>query len=269
MTTTIDRNGNQIRYGIINKDLVLRWVKLPPEDDGPFWAINLMKYRDVADYGDDASANKTGREADDEYTPRDSLAGVGAKIVFAADVERTLVGDSVDWDRIGIVRYPSRKAFFEMQQRDDFKKSHVHKDAGMEFTIVMSCLPVLPFTGAPNRHPYLELTVTAKADLNPRNEGNQYPRSLSSAAVSSSVESGEGDTERGDRDNSAAVAEEEAVGIFDVEGVIVGDNRIWTHATFRWLPEPPPQTPKTDDDSTYRLLLRPSIDHLTTSVLEL
>ncbi len=227
---TTDRNGNVVRYGRINKEMVLGWMKLPPEDDGPFWALNLMKYRDVADYGEGgSSAAKTGREADDEYTPRESLAGIGAKITFAADVERTLIGDGTDWDRVGIVRYPSRKAFFEMQQREDFKKSHVHKDAGMEFTIVMSCLPVTPFTGAPNRHPYLELTVTA-AENKPASTDN--------------------------------------LGAFDVEGVIVGDDRTWNHATFRWLHESPPSTGPTTDATTYRLLLRPTIDHLTASVLD-
>ena len=226
---TVDRNGNVVRYGRINKEMVLSWMKLPPAEDGPFWALNLMKYREIADYGD-AQETKTGREADDEYTPRESLAGIGARIVFAAEVGRTLTGDGTEWDRIGIVRYPSRKAFFEMQQREDFKKSHVHKDAGMEFTIVMSCLPVSPFTGAPNRHPYLELTVTAATDK---------PAST---------------------DN---------VGIFDVEGVIVGDDRTWNHATFRWLPEPPPVAEPSTDGTTYCLVLHPTIDHLTASVLEL
>jgi hypothetical protein len=226
---TVDRNGNVIRYGITNKDLVLGWMKMPAEEDGPFWALNLMKYREVADYGAVGGATKTGRQADDEYTPRDSLAGIGARIVFAADVERTLAGDSVEWDRIGIVRYPSRKAFFEMQQREDFKKSHVHKDAGMEFTIVMSCLPSAPFTGAPNRHPWLELTVT----------GGPVPTAV-----------------------------EDGVGVFEVEGVIVGDSRAWNHAAFRWLAEAPDASERVDDDATYRLLLRPTIDHLTASVLE-
>ena len=51
---------------------------------------------------------------------------------------------------MGIVRYPSRAAFFAMQQREDFKELHAHKDAGMDFTIVMSCLPAAgsPHAGA-------------------------------------------------------------------------------------------------------------------------
>ena len=36
---------------------------------------------------------------------------------------------------------PDTRRVFAMQQRDDFKQQHVHKDAGMECTIVMSCLP--------------------------------------------------------------------------------------------------------------------------------
>ena len=153
-------NGNTVRYGRINTEMIGRWLQMPPEDDGPFWALNLMKYREIAEYADGRAEAKSGREADDEYTPRESLAGIGAQIVFAAEVERISSGDGTAWDRIGIVRYPSRRKFLEMQQREDFKKQHVHKDAGMEFTIVMSCLPVEPFAGATERHPFVELRVT-------------------------------------------------------------------------------------------------------------
>ena len=51
-------------------------------------------------------------------------------------------------DRIGIVDYPTRRAFFDMQRRDDFKAQHEHKEAGMEFTIVMGTEPVATGTGS-------------------------------------------------------------------------------------------------------------------------
>lgn len=229
MTTT--RDGNSVRYGKINTELVTRWLTIEPTADGPFWALNLMKYREVADYGGDGPA-VSGREADDEYTPRGPLEAIGAQIVFAADVERTLVGDGIAWDRIGIVRYPSRRKFFEMQQREDFKSKHVHKDAGMKFTIVMSCLPALPFEGAPNRHPFVELTVTS-ADLRP------------------------------------PIATPTATASFDVEGVIVGDERTWSRVTFRWLDNAPnANIQASDDPRSYVMLLRPSADRITRSVIE-
>ena len=225
---TTDRNGNTIRYGRINTALIRGWAQLDDAADGPFWALNLMKYREHADYADGRASTKSGRDADDEYTPREALAGIGAEIAFAADVEGIERGDGTAWDRVAIVRYPSRRAFLAMQQRDDFKQKHVHKDAGMEFTIVMSTLPVRPFAGAHDRHPYIELTLTAGAD-------------------------------------PAAAAD--ATGTFDVEGVIIGDERTWRTATFRWLNEAPPASPAADDDrATYTLLLRPITDRLTRTV---
>lgn len=223
---TTDANGNRVRYGTINREMIGRWLKMEASSDGPFWALNLMKYRAVADYGD-GSTSVSGREADDIYTPLDSLAAIGAMAVFAGDVVRMVAGDGVRWDRIGIVRYPSRRAFFAMQQREEFKKSHVHKDAGMEFTIVMSCLPVLPFGGELERRPFVELRV-----------------------------------ESGDR-------VETGVGAFDVEGVIVGDERTWRRVTFRWLDTEPAESPATSDEpGAYCMILRPSIDRLTRSVLD-
>jgi hypothetical protein len=225
---TTDANGNRVRYGAINRELIGRWLKMDEADDGPFWALNLMKYREVADY-DDGRAPVSGREADDTYAPLDSLAAIGAQAVFLADVVRMTAGDGTAWDRIGIVRYPSRRAFFAMQQRDEFKKSHVHKDAGMEFTIVMSCLPVLPFGGEVERRPFVELRVSG--DVAGPNSGE---------------------------------------GTFDVEGVIVGDERTWRRATFRWLDaEPAAHTAATSDDrGQYCMILRPSNDRLTRSVLD-
>ena len=225
---TVDKNGNTIRYGRINTAMISGWLKMPPEQDGHFWALNLMKYREVADYGDGRSDAKSGREADDEYTPREALAGIGAQIVFAGEVERILVGDGTAWDRIGIVRYPSRRQFMEMQQRDDFKAKHVHKDAGMEFTIVMSTLPVEAFAGGIERHPFVELRVSAAP-----------------------VDAASGD------------------GVFDVEGVIVGDERVWNQASFRWLDSADAAKPaRTDDPNTYVMLLKPGIDRLSRSVFD-
>ena len=132
---------NNPAYGTPNWELIKRWLQLAAEDDGPFWALNLMKYRAVAEYASSGDApTVSGKEADDAYAPLGPLAAVGAMVALHGDVLEQLAG-TPHWDRIGIVRYPSRAAFFAMQQRDDFKDQHVHKEAGMEFTIVMSCLP--------------------------------------------------------------------------------------------------------------------------------
>ena len=182
------------RYGTPNFEMLATWIGRSAEDDGPFWALNLMKYRIVADYGDDGASALSGREADDRYTPRESLAAVGAVIAFAAEVDATLAGTPA-WDRIGVVRYPSRATFIAMQQRDDFQRQHVHKDAGMEFTIVMSTFPDGDVETIATDAPGTVVLRVARGDLEP-------------------------------------VDGVERLATFGVEGVIVGDGRRWDRVVF-------------------------------------
>ena len=135
-----DRSSSTPGYGTPNWEMISRWFELPPEQDTPFWAINLMKYKARAEYADGGDQGLTGREADDAYAPLGPLAAIGAMVAFVGDVVDQR-GSEPQWDRVGIVRYPSRAAFFAMQQRDDFKDQHVHKEAGMDVTIVLACLP--------------------------------------------------------------------------------------------------------------------------------
>ena len=191
-------------YGTPNFEMISRWFQLPPEEDTPFWAVNLMKYKARADYGDGRDEGRTGKEADDAYTPFGPLAEIGAMIAFAGDVVAQH-GSEPRWDRIGIVRYPSRAAFFAMQQRDDFKDQHVHKEAGMETTIVMSCLPV---DGAPH-------SATP--------EGGQVVLRVRRFAEVDAVDAlGEEPVPDGVTPLSR----------FAVEGVIVGDDRTWDEVRF-------------------------------------
>ena len=74
-----------------------------------------MKYREVADYADGRESAISGRDADDAYSPLDSLAAVGAAPVFFGDVDQQLLGDATTWDRVAVVKYPTRKAFIDMQ----------------------------------------------------------------------------------------------------------------------------------------------------------
>lgn len=129
------------RYGTVDKEYGMRLATTPPDADGPVWMVNLMKYREVADYTDGRESTISGREADDLYAPLGPLAAVGAEIAFVGDVDQQLLGDSPTWDRIGVVKYPTRRSFIEMQSRPDFQRQHAHKDAGMAETIVMGCQP--------------------------------------------------------------------------------------------------------------------------------
>jgi len=123
------------RYGTIDEDYAGRLATW--ENDGDIYMLNLMAYREEADYGPGGERGVSGREADDRYAPLDVLAELGANVCFFADV----VAATEPWDRVAVVRYPTRQSFIAMQSRPDFKDKHVHKEAGMDHTTIVATLP--------------------------------------------------------------------------------------------------------------------------------
>lgn len=126
------------RYGTIDTEFAMSLATVPPEEDGPALMVNFMRYHAEAQYAD-GTTGVSGREADDRYAPTEILANIGAEVAFFGDVVQASEPDR--WDRIGIVRYPTRRAFIDMQSRSDFRAKHEHKAAGMEFTIVVVAVP--------------------------------------------------------------------------------------------------------------------------------
>jgi len=191
-------NPLEYPFGTVNVETAGRWMHLSPDEDGAVWMLNLMKYKPVADYGDGTTTGISGREADDIYAPTAVLDDLGATVPLFGDVTHQ-VTDDVAWERIGIVRYPSRASFFAMQNREDFQKQYVHKEAGMEATIVMGCVPA---------------TV---AD----------PAAAGSGPIVMRVRRfAEGATPGDDPGGVTPVAH------FRVDGVILGDERVWDDVRF-------------------------------------
>lgn len=266
--------GQQVRYGQINREYGMKMFTMPPEDDGPIWMVNLMKYREKADYADGRSADISGKEADDLYAPLGPLKAIGARPVFLADVDTQFLNDSPKWDRVGIVKYPSRRAFLEMQNRPDFKELHHHKEAGMAETIVCGCLPMpvpeLP-ADAPTwdevphpptaDDPYVVVIHVIKfKNAESRKEMATYSDHAGKVAVPNGV-------------RLAAWTE--------VEGTILGDGREWDQIRFNVFPsreafmavvldperlQAQAAHRETAIADTYTLITRPSIDRLYESI---
>jgi hypothetical protein len=85
-----------------------------------------------------------------------------------------------------------------MQSREDFQELHAHKDAGMDFTIVFSAHP---------------------REINGSHQAGNYMLRLRRFEPGAAAQAPE-------RSDSAFVAS------FEVEGVIVGDERTWDDARF-------------------------------------
>ena len=213
----------------------MRLATTPAAEDGPIWMVNLMKYRDIADYADGRVSTISGEEADDLYTPLESLGAIGADIVFAGRVEQQLLGDAPIWDRIGVVKYPTRKSFIEMQSRPEFQTAHQHKDAGMEHTIVMGCQPMPSLEGpagvsavdwADVPHPPTEedgpVMVLHVLRFNDAEAANVSPADMDEYSMAAAVVAAE---------HGVRIA-----GWFAVEGTIVGDGREWHQVRFNEFP---------------------------------
>lgn len=263
-----------VRYGQIDREYGMKLATTAPDDDGPIWMVNLMKYREKADYADGRASEISGKDADDLYTPIGPLKAIGAEPVFFADVDTQFLNDTPKWDRVAIVKYPSRRSFIEMQSRPDFRELHHHKEAGMAETIVCGCLPMdlppLP-ADAPSwdevphpptaQDPYVVVVHVIKFnDDDRRNEMATYTDHAAKIAVPHGV-------------RLAAWTQ--------VEGTILGDGRTWDQIRFNVFPSreafmkvvlDPDRLAaqaahrETAIADTYTLITRPSIDRLYASI---
>jgi hypothetical protein len=262
----------KVRYGTIDPTYYERLATTPPEDDGPVWMVNLMAYRDVADYEDGRATTLSGKEADDLYAPFGPIAAVGGEIVFFADVESQLLGDAPKWDRVAVVEYPTRRAFVEMQSLPEFLDLHVHKEAGMEHSIIMGCVPfdAPKITGAPDW-----------ADV-PHPPTTEDPPVMVLHVIRF-VDGGIPDmTSYQDRAGEVAVPHGvRLAGWFDVDGTFIGDERSWDQARFNAFPSKEAFMAVVFDPKrleahkghrepaiadTYTMILRPLIDGIAASV---
>ena len=107
---------------------------LAPGPDGPISMVNLLKFKEKADYKDGRETELTGQEAYALYSRGvlETLAKVGGKLVFSGDVSRLMLGEVEDlWDTVAIAQYPSRAAMLEMMQLPEYQEISVHREAGL------------------------------------------------------------------------------------------------------------------------------------------
>ena len=103
-------------------------------DDDPILMVNLLKFKDKADYEDGRATNLTGREAYEIYATetREHLANVGAELILGGEVNGLLLGEVEElWDAFGVARYPSRKAMIAMARNPAYIESEKHRAAGL------------------------------------------------------------------------------------------------------------------------------------------
>ena len=110
--------------------------KALPRDE-PIHMLNLLQYRDQADYpAGHVHAGKgwTGRRAYEEYgkTSGPIFRRVGGTIVWRGTYQTVVTGpDAMQWHDGFIATYPSAAAFFEMIKDTDYQAAVVNRTAAL------------------------------------------------------------------------------------------------------------------------------------------
>lgn len=103
-------------------------------EDGPFVMVNLLKFKQKADYPDGSDAHLTGKEAYERYGAevRKLVEGLGGRILYSGEVTGLLIGEVGDlWDMVALAEYPSKAAFKAMATSPEMRAIEHHRAAGL------------------------------------------------------------------------------------------------------------------------------------------
>lgn len=102
---------------------------------GPVFMVNLLKFKDRAEYEDGRATTLSGRDAYQIYGR--AVVGIlpkfGGQAIFAADVSFLSLGRVEElWDEVAIAAYPDRGAMVRMSFSPEWREAAVHRTAGLK-----------------------------------------------------------------------------------------------------------------------------------------
>ncbi|CAN5543340.1 DUF1330 domain-containing protein [soil metagenome] len=103
-------------------------------EDGPFVMVNLLKFKDRAEYEDGSDAHLTGREAYARYGEGVTklVEALGGAMHYSGEVTGLMIGEVEDlWDLVALVEYPSLAAFRDMAMGPEMQAIEHHRKAGL------------------------------------------------------------------------------------------------------------------------------------------
>ena len=115
-----------------NKEQIKGFME--PVSEGPICMVNLLKFKEEAEYEDGRDTDLTGREAYALYEEgvKKLLKEIGGGVGFEGDVERLALGEVEElWDVVALAVWPSRGVMFEVMQSPDMQAISVHRSAGL------------------------------------------------------------------------------------------------------------------------------------------
>jgi hypothetical protein len=105
--------------------------------DRPIHMLNLLKFRDLAEYPEghpNHGKGLTGREAYEIYEQRfqELVADDGAAMVWQAPLECAVTGPADEWDAAFVMGYPNSGVFMAMVKNEEYVRDALpHRTAAL------------------------------------------------------------------------------------------------------------------------------------------
>lgn len=110
--------------------------------DKPIVMVNLLKFREKAQYDEPGEPEMTGREAYDRYgrVMGPLVAARGGRLRFSSRVDALVIGEVGElWDAVAIMEYPSRAAFVAIATSPEVQEIGRHRKAGLAGQLLIQC----------------------------------------------------------------------------------------------------------------------------------
>lgn len=124
-----------VRNEVFPSDPARMTQMLEKGPDGPIFMVNLLKFKEKAEYDDGRETDLSGRDAYMIYgrAVADILPKFGGRAVFAADVTFLALGEVEElWDEVAIAMYPTRADMVRMSLSEEWGEAAVHRSAGLK-----------------------------------------------------------------------------------------------------------------------------------------
>ena len=108
---------------------------LKADDGGPVCMVNLLKFKEKAEYEDGRETDLSGIGAYQNYgaVTGSLIKKLGGDVVFTSVLNGMVVGEVEElWDVMAIAKYPTLQSFIDMVSSPEYLKVYHHRIAGLK-----------------------------------------------------------------------------------------------------------------------------------------
>ena len=108
----------------------------------PIAMLNLLKFKDSAEYPDGRETELSGRQAYQLYSQafNEIMGPQGVTVLYSGEVRGLLIGQGDDlWDAVALIQYPSTQVMLDMLRNEEYQRAQQHRAAGLEGQLLIEC----------------------------------------------------------------------------------------------------------------------------------